>query len=135
MRNNWVGLFLILVVFGGFSSVSASPPVASEYKLQNPYVSFAFTHLSASNVWFCFNFQFCLHFHILLFAEIVSGIVSNVASALVKWLWSLKSTTNIGTYHLLISHLDFSLFFLWLFIPYRLDIALCNFVVNGFDGI
>ncbi|XP_010660945.1 uncharacterized protein LOC100266244 isoform X2 [Vitis vinifera] len=54
MRNNWVGLFLILVVFGGFSSVSASPPVA----------------------------------------KIVSGIVSNVVSALVKWLWSLKSTTN-----------------------------------------
>ena len=61
--------------------------------------------------------QLCLHFHVLFLAEIVSGIVSNVASALVKWLWSLKSTTNIGTYHLLISHLALSLFFLWLFIP------------------
>lgn len=32
---------------------------------------------------------------LLWWNEIVSGIVSNVASALVKWLWSLKSTTNI----------------------------------------
>ena len=32
MRSNLVGLFLILVVvFGGFSSVSASLPAASEY--------------------------------------------------------------------------------------------------------
>lgn len=30
-------------------------------------------------------------------AEIVSGVVSNVVSALVKWLWSLKSTTKTGT--------------------------------------
>ncbi|KAH0969342.1 hypothetical protein GBA52_028797 [Prunus armeniaca] len=30
-------------------------------------------------------------------AKIVTGVVSNVVSALVKWLWSLKSTTKTGT--------------------------------------
>ncbi|XP_075671999.1 uncharacterized protein LOC142641444 [Castanea sativa] len=57
MKSNWVPLALIFVVlFGGFSSVSATPP-----------------------------------------AKIVSGVVSNVVSALVKWLWSLKSTTTTKT--------------------------------------
>ncbi|KAK7854632.1 hypothetical protein CFP56_031532 [Quercus suber] len=57
MKSNWVLLALIFVVlFGGFSSVSATPP-----------------------------------------AKIVSGVVSNVVSALVKWLWSLKSTTTTKT--------------------------------------
>ncbi|GMY13400.1 NHL repeat [Fagus crenata] len=54
MKRNWVLLALICVLlFGGFSSVSATPP-----------------------------------------AKIVTGVVSNVVSALVKWLWSLKSTTK-----------------------------------------
>lgn len=32
-----------------------------------------------------------------VYAEIVTGIVTNVISALVKWLWSLKSTTKTSS--------------------------------------
>ncbi|PIA62123.1 hypothetical protein AQUCO_00200252v1 [Aquilegia coerulea] len=55
MGKNGFVLFLIffLVLFGGFSSTSASPP-----------------------------------------ARIVGGVVSNAVSALVKWLWSLKTTSK-----------------------------------------
>ncbi|KAK9272771.1 hypothetical protein L1049_003148 [Liquidambar formosana] len=55
MGRTWVVLVFILgILFGGFSSASATPPPA----------------------------------------KIISGVVSNVVSALFKWLWSLKSTTK-----------------------------------------
>lgn len=57
MGRNLVTVFLILVIlFSGLASASASPP-----------------------------------------AKIISGVVSNVAYALAKWLWSLKSTPKTST--------------------------------------
>lgn len=50
----------------------------------------------------CHLFHFCL-FIIYVSAEIISGVLSNVVSGLVKWLWSLKTTTKTG--------IDFSLTF------------------------
>lgn len=35
--------------------------------------------------------------HFTTIAEIVGGVVSNVVTALIKWLWSLKSTPKTGT--------------------------------------
>ncbi|KAJ7974544.1 NHL domain-containing protein [Quillaja saponaria] len=53
-RSCFLLVLVFVVLFGGFSSTSATPPPA----------------------------------------KIISGVVSNVVSALVKWLWSLKSTTK-----------------------------------------
>jgi hypothetical protein len=40
----------------------------------------------------------------LEYTEILSAAVSNVVSALVKWLWSLKSNTKMGIGPSLSSH-------------------------------
>lgn len=53
---------------------------------------FLFLKCPASNL----SFASFLLVHLHVSAEIISGVVSNVVSALVKWLWSLKSTTKTG---------------------------------------
>lgn len=100
MRNRIVLLLILVVLSGGFSSASATPPPASEYgKLIHFshflfHFSFVLLTCSASNPYLLSTLL--LFFFFTNFAEIISGVVSNVVSALVKWLWSLKPTTKTG---------------------------------------
>jgi hypothetical protein len=125
MKRNWVLLALICVLlFGGFSSVSATPP-ASEYIIYSfsGFLNFVFAHFL---VQILSKFQ-TFNYIVTTFAEIVTGVVSNVVSVLVKWLWSLKSTTKTGTDLLLSLHFVFLALF-WVLFIWGLEIFLC--IVN-----
>ena len=82
------------------------------------WVFFCFSRTSCKWVWhfvfilclkFYQSFKFSLHFE--PFAEIVSGVVSNVVFALVMWLWSQKFVTNTGKYISMSSHFCILLYF------------------------
>lgn len=94
-KNLLVLLLMFLLLFGGVSSAPSTTSPASECF----YLS-----LEAA----CFFCLICFLFFLSLWlawlqqisffslAEIVSGLFSNVASAFMKWLWSLKATTKTG---------------------------------------
>ncbi|KAD4586662.1 hypothetical protein E3N88_24263 [Mikania micrantha] len=77
VTNNWVPIFFLLISGSFFSSASASSPASKHsllfHRLQHTAASL-FTSI----------------------AEIASGIASNIASALIKWMWSLKPASKIG---------------------------------------
>lgn len=67
------------------------------------------------------------------YAEIVTGVVSNVVSALLKWLWSLKSTAKPGrdlplSFHFPVSHVTLFVFLnkLTMIFCGKLLISQCN---------
>lgn len=81
-------LLILAILFSGSSSASVAPPASELYN-------------RFSTIIIIFKYQFLFigysPYHFTTFAEIVSGVVSNVVTALIKWVWSLKSTPKTGT--------------------------------------
>lgn len=92
VKRVYVLLFIFLLLFVGFSSASATTSPASECekkkKNKSPICFFIFSgffspvHFSAETTHFI--------------AELVTGFFSNALSALMKWLWSLPTTSKTG---------------------------------------
>ena len=122
-------------------SPQSQPPYLLQVsiKLQNPYVSLAFfSHFLISLLQMLgryFNFQLGLNVHILFFGRncwwnCVQCDICSSEEAVVTEVYHQRRYTSFT---------DLTFFSVSLFLPVihtcRLDIALCNFVVNGLDGI
>lgn len=83
MARRWVVLAVIFaVLFCGFSSVSALPTSTSYFSKPHLIISFLLLHL-------------CLSVFVFI-AEIVAGVLSKAVSALVSWIWAIRSASNTG---------------------------------------
>ena len=47
---------------------------------------------------FPFRFQLSISQSLFLFAEIINGFIANHGSSLMKWIWSLKTTTKTSSF-------------------------------------
>lgn len=91
MRKIWVILFLVLVfLISGCSSASATPAASECMHIHVTLFLRPFSVLVELFISLKIESLFCVC------AEIVGGVVTNVVSALFKWLWSLKSTPKTG---------------------------------------
>lgn len=88
-KKRVAAIFLLLLIFlSGFSSASAASPASG-----SPIFSLFF-HYSGFKLTFWFYF-------LLICAEIVSGLVSNALSHLLKRIWSITSAPKTGIFSLL----------------------------------